>query len=106
MYDRGGADKRIHSTPETTLKILEDEMVRVQNEIEVNELIYSLHGCDSWQDMFKDNVPELEERCRGIQVAIDEIKQRERRGNGGGGRRRGRGRGNGGRGRGRGRGVP
>ena len=69
--------KKIEITNENTLGILSDELIRVENEIEVSQLIYSLHGCDSWEDMFRDNVPELEEKCRGIQIAIDEETARQ-----------------------------
>ena len=48
-------------------------LFKVNNEINTSELVYSHHGCDSWEDIFRDNVPELEEKARGIQIAIDEF---------------------------------
>jgi len=48
-------------------------LFKVNNEINTSELVYSYHGCDSWEDIFRDNVPELEEKARGIQIAIDEF---------------------------------
>ena len=76
LRDDAARVKKLEITNENTLGILSEELIRVENEIEVSQLIYSLHGCDSWEDMFRDNVPELEEKCRGIQIAIDEEARR------------------------------
>ena len=69
--------KKLEITENRTLSlvILENELIRVENEITVSQLIYAYHGCDSWEDMFRDNIPELEQRCMGIQISIDEVKR-------------------------------
>lgn len=58
---------------EQELFTLRKFLFKVNNEINTSELVYSYHGCDSWEDIFRDNVPELEEKARGIQIAIDEF---------------------------------
>lgn len=66
---------KLYNEYHTNLSVLKEEYKKVQEEIDACELIYSLHGCDSWEDMFRDNVPELVEKLRGIQIAIDEVKR-------------------------------
>ena len=41
------------------------------------DLIYSYHGCDSWEDIFRDyDVNYLKDKASGVEIAIDEIKKR------------------------------
>ena len=44
---------------EQRLKILNNELIKVKNEIEISKLIYSYHDCDSYEDLFRDNIPLL-----------------------------------------------
>jgi hypothetical protein len=52
-------------------RLVEDEYIAVDHEIKICKLIYSQHGCDSsWEDIFRDNVPQLKEKLRGIRIAL------------------------------------
>jgi hypothetical protein len=53
------------------LELLKKELERVKHEINISKLIYSCHGCDSYEDLFRDNIPRLTEKMDGIQIAID-----------------------------------
>ena len=56
---------------EKQLELLKKELEKVKHEINISKLIYSNHGCDSYEDLFRDNVPRLIEKMEGIQIAID-----------------------------------
>ena len=56
-----------------TKKILENELIKTKNEIAISELIYNLHDCDSYEDLFRDNIPLLQTRCNGIQISLDNL---------------------------------
>jgi hypothetical protein len=60
-----------------TKKMLENELIKTKNEIAISELIYSLHDCDSYEDLFRDNIPLLQTRCNGIQIAIDNLTNKD-----------------------------
>jgi hypothetical protein len=47
--------------------------VRTKNEITTSNIIYRFHECDSYEDLFRDNVPHLETKCNGIQISLDNI---------------------------------
>jgi hypothetical protein len=66
---------KIYKEYQTNLSNLKNELKKVKDEIDVCNLIYSLHGCDSWEEYFSHNVPELETKLYGIQVAIDELEK-------------------------------
>lgn len=57
------------------LEVLNKELIRVKNEIGISELIYSNHGCDSYEDLFRDNIPLLKQKCDGILYAIEGLKE-------------------------------
>ena len=57
-------------TLEEKIKILQAELIRVKNKIAISKLVYSLHGCDSYEDEFRDNIPKLEDICKGIKIAL------------------------------------
>ena len=59
------------------LKILNNELIKVKNEIEISKLIYSYHECDSYEDLFRDNIPLLEQKYEGILIAIENLKSYE-----------------------------
>jgi hypothetical protein len=49
-----------------------------KNEGYLYELVYSFHGCDSWEDIFRDyNNDFLERKARGVKVALDDILEEE-----------------------------
>lgn len=60
-------------TDEETKQILQNELIKTKNEIAISELIYKYHECDSYEDLFRDNIPELKTRCNGIQISIDNL---------------------------------
>jgi len=67
-------EKDVHYTERSKAdqrRLLEDEYIKTQHEIDINELIYHNHGCDSWEDVFRDKIPQLKERCYGIRVALE-----------------------------------
>ena len=40
------------------------------------DLIYSYHGCDSWEDIFRDyDVNYLKDKSSGVEIAIDEMNR-------------------------------
>ena len=44
---------------------------------DIFDLIYSYHGCDSWEDIFRDYDKQyLKDKTRGVEIAIEEIIER------------------------------
>ena len=58
---------------EETKRIIQNELVRTKNEITISNIIYRYHECDSYEDLFRDNVPHLETKCDGIQISLDNM---------------------------------
>lgn len=58
-------------TYQQKLDLLHKELENVEHEICISKLIYSLHGTDTYEDLFRDNVPALQDKKNGI---IDAIK--------------------------------
>ena len=47
-----------------------------KNETHIFDLIYRYHGCDSWEDIFRDyNITYLNDKTYGVQIAINEIDE-------------------------------
>jgi hypothetical protein len=45
-----------------------------KKETHIFHLIYSFHGCDTWEDIFRDfDTRYLEDKTTGIEIAINEI---------------------------------
>ena len=45
-----------------------------KKESHIFDLIYRYHGCDSWEDIFRDyDVNDLKDKAVGVKVAIKEI---------------------------------
>lgn len=45
-----------------------------KKEAHIFELIYSYHGCDNWEDIFRDySTSYLEDKATGVEIAINEI---------------------------------
>ena len=57
-------------------KLLELYYIISKKEKHIFDLIYQNHGCDSWEDIFRDfDSTYLEDKSRGVKIAIDEITE-------------------------------
>jgi len=55
-------------------KLLDIYLIISKNETHIFNLIYYYHGCDSWEDIFRDYDPRyLEDKKTGVEIAINEI---------------------------------
>jgi hypothetical protein len=61
-------------TVEDKIQLLKKEIKKIQHEIAISNLVYNCHGEDTFEDLFRDNVPLLEEKINGILFAIDNLK--------------------------------
>jgi hypothetical protein len=57
--------------------LLRNEIGRIEHEIAISKLVYSCHGEDTYEDLFRDNIPALEEKIRGILLAIENLEDEE-----------------------------
>ena len=58
-------------------QLLEIYLIISKKESQIFDLIYKYHGCDSWEDIFRDyNITDLNDKARGVQIAINEINER------------------------------
>ena len=58
-------------------KLLELYFLLSTKESHIFALIYQYHGCDSWEDIFRDgDATYLKDKARGVAVAIKEIAAR------------------------------
>ena len=58
-------------------QILDIYFIISQKETHIFDLIYKYHGCDSWEDIFRDYDSEyLENKKRGVEIAINEIVEK------------------------------
>jgi hypothetical protein len=47
-----------------------------KKETHIFKLIYSYHGCDSWEDIFRDcDIKILEDKAVGVEIAIEGITE-------------------------------
>ena len=59
-------------------KLLELYYIISKKEKHIFDLIYQNHGCDSWEDIFRDyDRTYLTDKARGVKVAIKEMKSRK-----------------------------
>ena len=64
-------------TLEEMKQLLEIYLILSKKENHIFNLIYKYHGCDSWEDIFRDyDKTYLQDKVRGVEIAIDEIKER------------------------------
>lgn len=57
-------------------KLLDIYIIISKKETYIFDLIYSYHGCDSWEDIFRDyDTIYLENKTTGVEIAISEIKE-------------------------------
>ena len=58
-------------------KLLEMYVVLCKKENHIFDLIYKYHGCDSWEDIFRDyDKTYLQDKTKGVEIAIKEIQER------------------------------
>ena len=49
-----------------------------KKETHIFKLIYSYHGCDSWEDIFRDykkKIKYFEDKADGVEIAIKEVME-------------------------------
>ncbi len=56
------------------IELLKKELEKIQHEIAISELIYSCHGEDTYEDLFRDNIPLLQDKMNGILLAIKNLE--------------------------------
>ena len=58
-------------------QILDIYFIISKKETHIFDLIYKYHGCDSWEDIFRDyDSKYLEDKKRGVEIAINEIVEK------------------------------
>jgi len=58
-------------------KLLEIYLIISEREAEIFDVIYRFHGCDSWEDIFRDYSNRyLEDKAEGVQIAIEGIQKK------------------------------
>jgi hypothetical protein len=64
-------------TLEEKKKILDIYFIISKKETHIFDLIYNYHGCDSWEDIFRDyDSKYLEDKTTGVEIAINEIVEK------------------------------
>ena len=64
-------------TLEEKKQILDIYFIISKKETHIFDLIYNYHGCDSWEDIFRDyNSKYLEDKTIGVEIAINEIVEK------------------------------
>jgi hypothetical protein len=59
------------------IAIMKKEIDKIEHEIALCELVYSCHGEDTYEDLFRDNIPLLKEKIQGILYAIKNLENGE-----------------------------
>ena len=55
-------------------QLLEIYLIISKKESNIFDLIYKYHGCDSYEDIFRDyKIRFLQEKADGVKIAVDEI---------------------------------
>jgi hypothetical protein len=57
------------------IAILKKELEKIHHEIAISELIYNCHGEDTYEDLFRDNIPSLKDKKEGILLAINNLQE-------------------------------
>ena len=61
-------------TLEEQKQLLDIYFIISKKETHIFDLIYKYHGCDSWEDIFRDyDSTYLEDKTTGVEIAINEI---------------------------------
>lgn len=61
-------------TVDEQIAIMKKEIDKIEHEIALCELVYSCHGEDTYEDLFRDNIPLLKEKIKGILYAIKNLE--------------------------------
>ncbi len=57
-------------------ELLEIYLIISKKEKHIFDLIYKYHGCDSWEDIFRDyDMTYLKDKTTGVEIAIDTINE-------------------------------
>ena len=56
------------------IDLIRKEIDKIEHEIAIYELVYSCHGEDTYEDLFRDNIPLLKEKIRGMLFAIKNLE--------------------------------
>jgi hypothetical protein len=57
-------------------QLLDIYFIISKKESHIFKLIYKYHGCDSWEDIFRDyDVKYLEDKAVGVEIAIEGITE-------------------------------
>ena len=56
------------------IELLKKEVDKIEHEIAICELVYGCHGEDTYEDLFRDNIPLLKEKIKGILYAIKNLE--------------------------------
>jgi transcription antitermination factor NusA-like protein len=59
---------------EDKINLLKKEIEKLEHEIAICELVYSNHDTDCYEDVFRDNIPSIEDKIMGIKVAIKNME--------------------------------
>lgn len=63
-------------TLEEKKKLLDIYFIISKKETHIFDLIYKYHGCDSWEDIFRDyDTNYFEDKTIGVEIAINEIDE-------------------------------
>lgn len=57
------------------MDVLNKELEKIRHEINISKLIYEFQDSDIYEDIFKDNIPMLEDKYNGILFAIENLKK-------------------------------
>ena len=64
-------------TLEEKKQLLDIYFIISKKETYIFDLIYKYHGCDSWEDIFRDyDSNYLEDKTAGVEIAINEIVEK------------------------------
>jgi hypothetical protein len=62
-------------TVEEKQRLLDIYFIISKKESHIFDLIFTYHGCDSWEDIFRDyDVQYLKDKAEGVKIAIREIE--------------------------------
>jgi hypothetical protein len=60
---------------EQKIELLKNEIEKIKHEILISEIVYHAHGEDTFEHLFRDNIPLLKEKIKGIHLAIHNLEE-------------------------------
>ena len=57
------------------IELLNSELLKIKHEINISKLVYSYQESDYYEDLFRDNIPLLEDKMNGIIESIKNLKK-------------------------------